>query len=329
VVESISINKLNKVLLTGATGFVGRELTTELLHRKFNVVAAVRKISTELPSEVRQEMVGDLLPDLNWAIALQNIEVVIHAAARVHVMNETDLDPLSEFRRVNVEGTLNLASQAIEAGVKRFIFISSIKVNGEMTAEGYPFTPDDIIDVIDPYGLSKYEAEEGLLELAKDTAMEVVIIRPPLIYGPNVKANFQNMMAWVHKGIPLPFSLVRNKRSLLAIDNLVDFIIYCVDHPKAANEIFLVSDGEDVSIAELLQKVARALGKKAILFPVPVSFMKLIFKLAGKNDVSNRLFGSLQIDSSKTNRVLGWSPVTTMADQLTKTGEAFLNEKDI
>jgi len=256
-----------------------------------------------------------------------DIDVVVHLAARVHIMNDDSSDPLAEFRKVNTDGTLNLARQAAESGVKRFIYLSSIKVNGEITETGQSFVPDDTFVPDDPYGLSKYEAEQGLLALAKETNMEVVIIRPPLVYGPGVKANFHSMMRWIYKGVPLPFGAVYNQRSLVALDNLVSFIIHCIDHPKAANGVFLISDGEDVSTTELLQKVAKAFDKKAILLPVPVSLMKFVSKLLGKADVANRLFGSLQVDSSKARDLLGWKPVITMDGQLKKTAEVYLQEK--
>ncbi len=225
---------------------------------------------------------------------------------------------MNEFRIVNVEGTLNLARQASNTGVKRFVFISSLKVNGENTQLGHAFSPNDNFVPKDPYALSKYEAEHGLLALAEETGMEVVIIRPPLVYGPHVKANFASMIKWVNRGVPFPFGMINNKRSLIALDNLVSFIIYCIDHPKASNEVFLVSDGEDVSTTELLQKIAKAFGKRSLLIPVPVWLMSFVAKLVGKADMANRLFGSLQVDSSKARELLGWVPEITMDKQLKK-----------
>nr|WP_305909918.1 NAD-dependent epimerase/dehydratase family protein [Methylomarinum sp. Ch1-1]MDP4522857.1 NAD-dependent epimerase/dehydratase family protein [Methylomarinum sp. Ch1-1] len=227
-----------KILLTGATGFVGRALTAELLRCHYDVVAGVRKVSTDLPNEIRQEAVGDFSPDTEWSVALQGIDVVVHSAARVHVINENHADSLPIYRRVNVDVTLNLARQAAAAGVRRFIFISSIKVNGEKSAPGQAFKPDDLAANTDPYALSKYEAEQELMALSETTGMEIVIIRPPLIYGPGVRANFRALMKWVNKGVPLPFGAIHNKRSLLALDNLLDFVICCINHPKAANQIF-------------------------------------------------------------------------------------------
>jgi len=316
------------ILVTGATGVVGREVVKQLLAKDLDVIAAVRTDNLVLPAGVQQFVAGDFAEPINWLLALQYVEVIIHTAARVHIMDDSSADPLTEFRKVNTEGTLNLARQAVNAGVKRFIFISSIKVNGEMTSLDQPFRSDDNYLPTDPYGLSKYEAEQGLLTIAEETGMEVVIIRPPLIYGPNVKANFASMMKWVRKGMPLPFGAIHNQRSLVALDNLVDFITLCADRaksPKAANEVFLISDGEDVSTTMLLRNVAKAFGKKPRLIPVPVWLMTLVAKFVGKGDVANRLFGSLQVDSSKARELLGWKPVITMNEQLKKTVEAYLS----
>jgi nucleoside-diphosphate-sugar epimerase len=242
-------------------------------------------------------------------------------------MNDNASDPLTEFRKMNRDATLAVARLAAESGVKRFVFLSSIKVNGEMTRPGHSFKPDDIHVPDDPYGLSKYEAEQGLLALAQKTGMEVVIIRPPLVYGPGVKANFASMMKWMGKPIPLPFGAIHNQRSLVALDNLVSFISLCADReksPKAANQVFLISDGQDVSTTQLLRKVGQALnhhtpsGIKAWLVPIPVSIMTFFAKLLGKGAVANRLFGSLQVDSSKARDLLGWQPIVPMDEQLAK-----------
>ncbi|MDQ6990296.1 MAG: SDR family oxidoreductase [Mariprofundaceae bacterium] len=307
-----------KALITGATGFVGGAVARQLdMKNDIQVVAAVRSQSDSLLQSVQQFVVGNLSTTTDYVAALSGVDVVIHCAARVHVMNDDSQDPLTEFRKENVEGTLNLARQAADSGVKRFVFISSIKVNGEATNDR-AFTPNDTIQTHDPYALSKWEAEQGLFKLAEITNMEVVVIRPPLIYGLGVKANFKKMMQVVEKGLPLPFGAVHNQRSLVALDNLVDFICLCTKHPKAANEVFLISDGEDVSTTELLQKVAKAMDKKVRLIPVPVSFMRFVAKLLGKDDVADRLFRSLQIDSLKAGKLLDWKPVITMDEQLTK-----------
>ncbi len=318
------------ILVTGATGFIGRAVVSHLSTRDdFSIRIAIRCQAHNLPSDRQSVQVGDLRADTNWKVALKDVQVVIHTAARVHVMNDSASDPLTEFRKVNLDGALNLARQAAQMGVKRFIFISSIKVNGEHTSPGSSFSSEDKFVPDDPYGLSKYEAEQGLLALAKETNMELVIIRPPLVYGPGVKANFATMIKWACKGFPLPLGAIHNKRSLVALDNLVDFMICCIDHPKAANEVFLISDGEDLSTTELLQKVARALGKKLYLIPLPVWLMRFVADLLGKGDVANRLFDSLQIDNSKARHLLGWKPVITVDEQLQKMAGTHLNEKTV
>lgn len=315
-------------MITGATGFVGRNLIERSLSGGYRVRMCSRKQDFDIPYDIELYLTGDISNNTEWYEAVQGVDVVIHTAARVHVMADSAVDPLTEFRSVNVAGTLNLAQQAAEAGVKRFIFISSIKVNGEETLLGSPFKEEGFLIPTDPYGLSKYEAEKCLLNLAKKTDMEVVIIRPPLVYGPGVKANFASMMKWINKGVPLPFGSIHNQRSFVALDNLVSFIIHCIDHPQVANEIFLISDGEDVSTTELLRKVAKAFGKKALLIPIPVWLMTSAAKLVGKSDVANRLFGSLQVDSSKARELLGWKPVITMDEQLKKIADEYLNEKN-
>lgn len=318
-----------KLLITGGTGFVGQALINRLTtFNNYKIYATVRKSITIFPSEVSQLKFDGLSPLTDWCNHLKGIDCVIHTAARVHVMTEISTNPSNDFRTVNTTATLNLAKQAASLGVNRFIYISSIKVNGEATLPNLPFTSNDMFVPSDSYALSKYEAEQGLLKISKNSQMEVVIIRPPLIYGPGVKANFASMIEWVNKGVPLPFGVIYNKRSFIALDNLTNFIVHCIDHPKAANEIFLISDGEDISTTELLMKVAKAFNKKAWLIPIPVSVMSLAAKLMGKSDLANRLFDSLQIDNTKAKDLLGWEPITTMDEQLKKTAEAYLlNEK--
>jgi len=307
---------LKQVLVTGASGFVGSHLCGYLQGQGLFVRGMSR--SGVVPDGV-ENIVCNFADMAISNDILKGVDVVFHLAARVHIMQDAAADPLAEFRKVNTEGTLSLARQAASAGVKRFVFISSIKVNGESTMYGSPFSPDDVFASKDPYGQSKWEAEQGLFDLAKETGMEVVVIRPPLVYGPGVKANFQKMIQWVDKGVPLPLGAINNQRSLVGLENLVDFIGLSGTHPRAANEVFLISDGEDVSITELLRKVAKALGKKARLIPVPVGLMTFAAKLVGKEDVANRLFGSLQVDSSKARELLGWKPVVSMDEQLKKT----------
>lgn len=308
-----------RLLVTGATGFVGRQLINQLLKdERYEAVAVVRNSQSDLVEKGNIQIVSNLLADTDWAMALKEIDVVVHLAARVHVMNDTDSDPIEAYRRVNTDATLNLAKQAANAGVKRFVFISSIKVNGESTEEGRAFKAQDIVNPDAPYGRSKFEAEQGLLAIAEKQKMDVVIIRPPLVYGPGVKANFAMMMKWVNRSAPLPLGAVDNQRSLVALDNLVSFIIHCLEHPKAANEIFLISDDEDVSTTQLIQKIAKALQKKTRLVPVPPGLMQFFAKLLGKGDAADRLLGNLQIDSGKVKTMLNWSPVISMDGELKK-----------
>ena len=278
----------------------------------------------ELPVEVEQQQIGDLslLSEQNSIIdTLKKIDVVIHTAARVHIMQDKAADPLTEFRKTNVNATLALAKQSVSAGVKRFVFISSIKVNGESTNNRQAFRETDKPAPEDTYGQSKLEAEQLLFELAQITPMEVVVIRPPLIYGPGVKANFASLIKIIKKGLPLPFGATANQRSLLAINNLVNFVMLCTAHPAAVNQVFLVADGKDISTTTLLTKIAKAYNRPVRLIPVPVCLMIFIAKLTGKNNISDRLFGNLQIDITKAQQLLGWKPVASMEQQLNKMAE--------
>ena len=313
---------LNTVLVTGANGFVGKPLCLALLAQGQAVRAAVRGANRQVEN-CGTVAVGELNGETDWTNALPGIKVVVHLAARAHVMNDTSTDALAEFRRVNVEGTLHLARQAVKAGVQRFIFISSIKVNGEGTLPGHPYTTEDLPDPVDPYGISKREAEDALRQLAIDTGLEVVIIRPPLIYGPGVKANFLSMIRFLDKGVPLPLAAIHNQRSLLALDNLIDLIITCIHNPAAANQTFLVSDGEDISTPELLQRTAAALGKKAWLLPIPGFLLAWGATLIGKQAMAQRLCGSLQVDISKTCTLLDWKPPVKVDEALRKTAHFY------
>ena len=317
---------MNNILQTGATGFVGGAVLNRLTAERDDITAAVRKPQTDLPANARKVIVPDLDVGTDWLEALEACSVVIHSAARVHVMNDQSADPLAEFRKTNVDGTLNLARQAAASGVKRFIFISSIKVNGEGTAPGKPYTAFDTPAPQDPYGVSKMEAEQGLRETAQQTGMEVVVIRPVLVYGPGVKANFRSMMNWLNKGVPLPLGAIHNKRSLVSLDNLVDLIVTCVDHPAAANQTFLVSDGEDLSTSEMLRRMAGALGKPARLLPVPAVMLECGATLLGKRAVAQRLCGSLQVDIRHTCETLNWSPPVSVDEGFRAAASAFLNE---
>ena len=312
---------MKKVLITGANGFVGSALNSHIAFENlFHVLPTTRLGKAENTLSV------DFSAGFNLERELCNIDAVIHCAARVHIMNDSSSSPLEAFREVNTYGTLNLAQQAADAGVKRFIFISSIKVNGESTGLDSPFKPDDDFTPTDPYGLSKYEAEVGLRKMAKETGMEVVIIRPPLVYGPGVKANFASMMKWVNKGVPLPLGGIReNKRSLVSLDNLVDLIITCVDHPKAANQTFLVSDDEDVSTSLLLTNMATALNAPNRLLPIPTTWLTIVAKLIAKPAIAQRLCGSLQADISKTKDLLNWTPPYSFAECMKKTADAFID----
>ena len=308
------------ILVTGANGFVGHALTKQLRDQQYNVISAVRR-SCGIPNET---IIAD---DLSWNIALMNQDVVIHTVARAHVMNETKANALAAYRDVNVDGTKKLAEQAAASGVKRFIFLSSVKVNGERTIARTPFTYEDNACPEDAYGISKWEAEQALYEVSARTGLEVVIIRPPLVYGPGVKGNFYSMLKWLSGGIPLPLGTIDNMRSLIGIDNLVDIIITCIDHPAAANQTFLVSDDEDLSTTDLLHRLGKALHKPARLVPVPTSVLEVAAQLVGKKAVAQRLLGNLQVDISKAREVLDWSPLVSVDEGLQKTVEWFLSQR--
>ena len=320
-----------KILSTGANGFVGSALCAELERRECSVRGVVRETSRSAGLRCELVYVGDIGLATDWSEALEGVEIVVHLAARVHVMQEAIADPLTEFRLVNVGGTLNLARQAAAAGVRRFVFLSSIKVNGEATQLGSPFNADDEPLPNDSYGISKMEAEQCLRDIARQTCMEVVIIRPPLVYGPGVKANFAALMRAVQRGWPLPLGAVHNQRSLVALDNLVDFIVTCVCHPQAANQTFLVSDGQDLSTTELVRGMAQAAGLSARLLPVPVWALKAVASLLGKGDVVQRLCGNLQVDISKARNFLGWVPPVSVEEGLRRAmckGDGFLPSQE-
>lgn len=304
-----------RLLITGTSGFVGTAVCKQAVRLNLAVNGALRK-SGELPNRIEPFMIGEINGTTDWGSAMQGVNAVVHLAARVHVMHDTEADPLTVFRSVNVEGTLNLACHAALAGVKRFVFISSVKVNGESTEPGRAFTEADTANPQDAYGVSKHEAEQGLRRLAAETGMEVVIIRPPLVYGPGVKANFAALMRAVQRGWPLPLGAVHNQRSLVALDNLADFIITCTTHPLAANQTFLVSDGVDVSTTQLIRGMAKAAGLRDRLLPVPVSLLRSAAAALGKRDAIDRLCGNLQLDIAKAQTLLGWLPPVSVQEGL-------------
>jgi len=291
---------------------VGTSLIARLARECRTVRAATRCDTGHLPEGVERTAIGEVTRDTDWRPALDGVGAVVHLAARVHVMPDRAHDPLAEFRNVNVYGTLNLARQAAAAGVRRFVYLSSIKVNGEIGA----FTESAVGKPDDSYGISKHEAEVGLRSIAGEGGLETVIIRSPLVYGPGVQANFGALMRAVARGIPLPLGAIRNRRSLVALDNLVDFILVCIEHPAAANETFLVSDGEDLSTTDLIRRIARAMGRPARLIPVPAAVLLAGATLLGKRDVTQRLLGSLQVDISKARQVLGWKPPVSVDEGL-------------
>lgn len=308
---------MNKILVTGSNGFVGKALCLQALLRGDNVNAATR-VAYCLP-KINNFVVGNIAESTNWSAPLKGCDVVIHLAARVHVMQETSADPLAEFRQMNVIATEHLARSAAAVGVKRFVFVSSIKVNGEETFNGQAYNEQMTPAPQDAYGVSKWEAEQVLHKVAKETGLDVVIVRPPLVYGAGVKGNFAQMISVVAHGVPLPFASVRNKRSLIYVKNLVDALILCATHPNAAGNTYLVSDCDDVSTSDLLRKLAFAMGKKPRLFLLPISLLRLTARMFKKSDQLARLLGSLQIDSTKIRRELGWAPPFSVDDGLKQT----------
>lgn len=312
---------MTRVLVSGATGFVGGALCKRLLERGCHVLGAVRASEQigQLKVDVEPVIMGDMACRQSNPAYLAGVDVVVHLAARVHVMKDRAIDPLAEFRVINVSGTEHLARQAASAGCSRFVYLSSIKVNGEATAPDAVLTELDSNNPQDSYAISKAEAEMALHRIAIDTGMEVVILRPPLVYGAHVKGNFLTMLHIVERGVPLPFLRVANRRSFIYVGNLADAIAQCVQHQAAANETFLVSDGYDVSTPELLRELARCLGASAKLFPVPEGLLRLAGKLTGRYEELNRLMDSLVIDSGKIRRNLEWSPPHTFGDGIQRT----------
>lgn len=312
---------MTTILLTGANGFVGQHLGIHLVKQGYDVVAAVRQANSGINfTPTRIVPVGDIGATTEWSTALEGVDVIIHLAARVHGMQEQAADPLAAFRMVNTAGTIRLAQQAAEAGVKRFVYLSSIKVNGESTTT-HPFTEQNEMEPGDPYARSKWEAEQKLLDLATQTSLEVSIIRPPLVYGPGVGGNFQRLLGLVAKAWPLPLASIQNRRSLVGIQNLCSLLEVCMQHPAAAGEVFLVSDGQDISTPELIRMLAEVMGRPCRLLPFPASMLAAVSKLLGQQGAWERLAGSLQVDISKARQQLGWEPPFPLEQGLADTAD--------
>lgn len=310
-----------RILLTGASGFVGRALARALAGAGHEVTPVLRSAAVAPQPGARAPVFADLAGDVAWPAIVQGHDTVVHVAARVHVMADTAADPLQAFRVLNTAATLRLARAAADAGVRRFVFVSTIKVLGEQTAAGRPFKADDPARPQDAYAVSKHEAELGLQELGRRTGMEIVVVRPPLVYGPGVRGNFASLVRWLDRGVPLPLGLcTHNRRSLVALDNLVDLLLQCVSQAAAANRVLLVSDGEDLSTADLLRRLAAARGQRARLLPVPVWLLAGLARMVGRGAAMQRLSGSLQVDISETRQLLQWTPPIDVDEGLRRTG---------
>lgn len=306
------------ILISGATGFVGQALVAALRAQQRLVRRALRQaIADDEPDDV---VVGDIGPDTNWLAALQDADCVVHLAARTHVLDERSADALEAYRRINVLGTIRLAQQAAAAGVRRLVFLSSVKVNGDATTPR-PFTENDTPMPQDAYGITKREAEDALRRIGAETRMEVVILRPPLVYGPGVKGNFLSLLRLIEQGLPLPLASVENRRSLIYVENLVNAIIACMNAPAAAGKTYLVSDGEDVSTPALIGKLATAMGHSPRLLPCPVALLNLGAAMVGKRTTAARLTGSLRVDSSRIREELGWAPRYSLDQGLNATAQ--------
>jgi nucleoside-diphosphate-sugar epimerase len=311
-------------MVTGATGFVGRAVITRLLNDAVPTRAALRRHDASMPGAAELTTAPNLAEYADWTAALSQVGTVVHCAARAHVLKESSKDPLSDFRRTNVAGTLALARQAAHAGVRRFVFLSSIGVNGAETF-GKPFRPTDSAAPQSPYAVSKHEAELALQDLSRATGLEVVIIRPPLVYGPGAPGNFDRLLQALHDRRVLPLGAVNNRRSFVGLHNLVDLIVLCAHHADAANQTFLVSDSDDMSTTDLLHRAAKALGTWPRLIPVPASMLRVVASVVGGREFSQRLFGSLQVDIGDTRGRLGWSPPATVDEELRRTAAHFLS----
>lgn len=317
---------MERFLVTGANGFLGSNLCRLLKTREFHVTAVMRNADLSIMAD-DYVLVADINSSTDWSSALINVDVVFHTAARVHIMDDTASDPLAEFRRINTIGTEYLARSAAANGVKRLVYVSSIKVNGEETFGGRNYSEKNVPAPLDPYGISKWEAEQALHRVAKETGLEVVIVRPPLVYGAGVKGNFAQMIRVVERGIPLPLDSVHNQRDLVYLGNLVDALITCATHPAAAGQTYLVNDGESISTPQLVRGLAKALGKRCLVLPFPIAMIRLLASLLGKSAAVDRLTQSLVIDSSKIRRELKWQPPYTLQQGLQATADWYLNNK--
>jgi nucleoside-diphosphate-sugar epimerase len=316
-------------LITGATGFIGQATCEQLLARGWAVKGTVRSSSQNvdrLATGVIPCSVDSMGPGTDWRMALSGIDVIVHLAARVHIMKEIAEDSLMEFRQVNTHATERLGRMAAQTGVRRLVFLSTIKVNGESTGN-QAFTEADTPNPQDAYALSKWEAEQALKRVAAETGLDVVILRSPLAYGPGVKGNFLRLLQAVQRGIPLPLASIRNRRSLVFLGNLVEAIITCMTHPQAKGKTYLLSDDEHISTAELISHIAHALRKPARLWPFPVELLRLAAKLAGKSAEADRLLSSLQVDSSKIRSELGWKPSSSLDQGMAETARWFLQTR--
>ncbi len=320
--------KVSGVGVTGASGLVGAWLVRDLVARGFSVREISRTKPASQPAGVGWAASPDLGPEADWSRAVAGLDVIIHAAARVHVMNDRASDPLAAFRAANTLGTLALARQAAAAGVKRLVFVSSIKVNGEGTDIDRPYRADDPAAPCDPYGQSKLEAEQGLFDIARATGLEVVVVRPVLVYGPRVKANFRAVMKAVASRVPLPFARVRNLRSMVFVGNLSDLCIRAAEHPAAVGETFLVSDGEDLSTADLVRRLALAMGRRPMLVPIPIGVLTVLGAVTGKGAAVRRLLGSLRVDITHTRSTLDWRPAYTVEQGFAETVAAFRADRE-
>jgi len=318
---------LNKILISGATGLVGKALCP-LLKSYGDVRVALwqKEDGINIPVDISPIVVGSVDRNTNWNMALRGIDVVIHLAARVHVMEDKASDPLGAYREVNAVGTETLARQSAAAGVRRLIFVSTIKVNGEQTHGGNAFTEKDVPNPQDPYSISKIEAEKALTDVAENSGLEVVIIRPPMIYGPDVKARFLTLMKLVDRGVPIPTRSIKNRRSLLYVRNLADFLALCVTESEAANQVYLLSDGEDVSTSDLVSTIARAMKKPDRQFGVSEIVARTGARLLRRENFYSRLWGSLKIDSTKAREQLGWRPPYSFAEGIEDTVNWYLNK---